>query len=758
MPWKFPPRTLGFLSYLLALNVSLAQDGISWASVELNAAPVTTAGDAPVTLDLQISSHPAIAPDSLDHNDLFVTNASGFHAPVQFLAWAPIDPIPGEEPHDLSQDIIATYQLDAPRGGWTREHNGEYAVLLTGGEISLADATTIPLTLAGSFKVAIEKEQPPIPALAGTITVETFPTPGAPGGNESQLAVAQLTATFPTPVNVSWSQVQFDSAGNFTINVEASPLGDIVPQVVTTYEHRIELGMLDPGSYQVRLRSGDKDLAETTFIIPGSHDDLIKALPSKVAINIRELPTLGLRNFYAANITLTYNEYVAEIHWGEPRQDGTTLQSSVTTWINPAVDLIAPVVIEHQLFLGTFDPGDYQYRLSSLEKVIGEANFTVTRTGGGGDVSPPRVEVTGAEVNTPGEEALEFQVHFSDPSELVISGIEAQQLTAMNRQGQVFPLERTDLAVTADFSAGAIATYRMEPPGGSWDVEDRGRYQLLLSQPELVADTLGNHLLRPLIGHLTVNIHPEDPEPVNTSQLTIVNNELIGRWTAQVRLFVPEDLAARDNWAVDWGRIHPVGPSFFLRPVFHRAGSKEPIGIIPPSDTTGAGQWIEHHYDLGPISSGLWLVCLESNLGHFAKGHVEAGSPDGEEPFDFWTTWTNPADGALTTNRFWEYCVGTNPADQSDDHLGDPKPEIITAENGDQHLGLRCRMALSAIDARMRFQGSHDLTTWNDLGPDQIEEISREQIEGGLEEFVVCLRADVRTSNFRYLRAIAERW
>jgi len=150
-----------------------------------------------------------------------------------------------------------------------------------------------------------------------------------------------------------------------------------------------------------------------------------------------------------------------------------------------------------------------------------------------------------------------------------------------------------------------------------------------------------------------------------------------------VRLFVPEDLAVLDDWAVDWGVVRAVGPSFFLRPRFVRAGSNEEIGRIPPSNTLGEGMWVTHDFDLGPVSSGRWTVCLNSNLGHFAKKILNAGISDGEEePFDFWMNWAGRETNISDARRFWEYCVGTDPSDPSDDHVGDPKPEVIDGEDG----------------------------------------------------------------------------
>ena len=712
----------------------------------LEAGDITEAGHEPVRLQVWYNSPSGIDRDSGDNFDIWVASDSGFIAETNFTEWLPLRRI----------GSTAVYELAAPIGGWTSEYNGEYAVLLASEEIENNDGTSFPLMLTGSFHVNIANNKRTVPAFAGEVTVETFPTPGVPGGEHHELAIATFTATFPFPVQVDWSEVAFNSTGQFSVSVEACELPGFVPQVVTTYTHRAELGTLGEGAYSVSLKNEKAVLSTEQFEI-GNPNHLIKGLPSEVQIEIQELPTLGIHSAYAANIRLTFGQFVAEIAWGELQREGGTLTSEFTAWIDPAVSLVAPMVIEHQVFLGMLEPGEYLYQLSSLGDVIGRKQF-VSGTIGGGDHEPPTVNVHGAEVTEAGDAPLEFSVQFHDQSGLNLAGIEGQALTAMSWRGEIFPIERITLANTEDLPpSGAFATYQMQAPGGTWGVEDRGRYRLLLSNPELVADLVGNHLRRSLIGYLTVDIHPDDPESINPAELTLVNNEIIGRWTASVRLFVPEDLAVRDDWAVDWGVVRPVGPSFSIRPRFVEAGSGNPLGLIPPSDTAGAGMWVEHDYDLGPISHGRWPVCLESNLGHFAKAILEAGIPDdGIEPFDLWRNGIEPA--GLPQDKLWEYLMGMDPADPNDDHLGEPRPEILPGEDGGKHLGIRCRIATNVMDARLRFQGSNDMNTWIDLGPDQIEEIERRVLEGGIEEIVFCLAENMEQSDIRFLKVIAERW
>jgi hypothetical protein len=741
-------NTLSLLGLLILSPFLWAQTPPETQTAILEMKNITEAGDYPVTLQVWYQSPSGINRASGDDLDLWVSSQAGFHATTHFGQWLPI----------RRAGSTATYELAPPPGGWTRDHNGEYAVMLASEEIDNNDGSSFPLTLTGSFRVDIVEERPTIPALSGEVVVHSLPTPGAPNGEYQALAIADFSVTFPYPVDVQWSELTLDPSGEFLLSVEGYDSGGIVPQVLTTYSHQVEIGVLSSGDYSISLLNEKAILSANRFTI-GSSEPLIPGLPSKVDIQIQELPSFGILPTYVAEIQMTFDEFVAESQWGDLQQDGSTLSSEFTAWIDPSVRMFAPMVIESQVFLGMLEPGEFLYQITSLEKTIAEKTFLSGGVIGGGDFSPPLVTVNEALLSEPSDGPLEFSVAFSDPSGLEVGGIEAQVLTAVNWLGETFQVEKLFTITTSDFpTSNAITSFQMAPPGGSWGSEDHGRYRLFLSEPELVCDLKGNHLTNPHIGYLTVDL-PGDPEPLNPAEITLVHQELIGRWTAQVRLFVPENLAVRDDWAVNWGSVQARGLSLFLEPRFVEAGSGNPLGVVDPSDTTGAGMWVEHAYDLGPIAFGPWLICLESNLGHFAKEFLDVEIPsieDDTQPFDLWLNGYAP-EGPPELS-LWEYVAGTDPNNQFDNYLFEPSPVILSGEDDLPHLGLQCRIATTVMDARLRFQGSSDMVTWVDLGPDQIEEVERQDLGGGLQKVVFCLIEPLNQGEIRYLRAIAERW
>jgi hypothetical protein len=738
-----------FLCCLILGGVVLADWPGRPNTVSLDVEDVTQPGEDPVRIEVTYDCLFGVVLGTGDDRDLVITSDSGFREGASFKEWREIG----------QQKVTGVYELSAPDGGWTLAHNGLYAVNLVDREIKGNGEEFFAGRVVGSFSVDVGRDNPVVPALAGGITFETLATPGVPGGDVVELVIATFSVTFPFPVEVTWGGLTQNLAGNFSMRVDANELDGIIPQVETTYTNRVELGMLDQGRYTFDLKSKKEVIASEDLSI-GNGVSPVDRHPDKVEAEIKEVPRAGLPSAYYVKLTLTYLEYLDSIKVKEVRVLGDQLIVDVSGKVNPAIDPVGPAIVEKEIFLGVLEPGLHRLYVTSFGSTELILRFDVPRTGGGviSDISPPAVTLDETMVTARGDRGLIFSVVYLDRGGLDMAGIEAQDLTVMNRIGEEVSLNRFSSSTTGD-GLGAFARYRMEPPGGSWGVEDRGRYRLLLSEPELVCDLNGNHLTDRMIGYVTVNISPVDPRPFQGTRLTITENKIIGRWSAMARIFVPEDLAVRDDLAVEWGQVSSVGPSFFLRPRFVAAGSGEELGPIPSSDTSGAGMWMEHEYDLGPISEGVWLTCLESNLDHFAKDVVDAGFPDGEkDPFDFWSKWRSPGAGGISDAQFWEYCVGTNPDDPSDDHLGLPKPEIIIDGDGKKRFGLRCRMASAALDTRLRFLASEDMIHWVKLGPDEIEEVGRNVSSDGIEAFLVCLREDAGVGRFRFLKAIAERW
>ena len=121
------------------------------------------------------------------------------------------------------------------------------------------------IVLAFSISAGFSDEPELVLPLAGEISVEMFATPGVPGGDVFQLAVARLMVTFPFPVEISWGKLKQDPNGRFCVEVEGYRLDGITPQVVTTYSQSVELGMFEPGDYEASLKSGGEFSGRMSF-------------------------------------------------------------------------------------------------------------------------------------------------------------------------------------------------------------------------------------------------------------------------------------------------------------------------------------------------------------------------------------------------------------------------------------------------------------------------------------------------------------
>jgi len=250
-------KTLISMVFCLSALSAPGDEPIDWDDVAADVSDVTETGDSPLRIVVSYRSQGGVSTQSFDDGDLWVTNAKGFYSQVSFEEFNNLFPHPGPDGEIPVTTLHAVlYEMAAPEGGWSEEHNGEYTVMLAGGEVFKSDGTSFGMTLAGKFDVAIEEEKELVQAMAGEVTVETFPTPGVPGGEVSELAVATFAVKFPFPLEVNWGEVTQTTNGGFCVEGEGYRTGDFVPQVVTTYTHRVELGIFGAGDYSVTLKRG----------------------------------------------------------------------------------------------------------------------------------------------------------------------------------------------------------------------------------------------------------------------------------------------------------------------------------------------------------------------------------------------------------------------------------------------------------------------------------------------------------------------
>jgi len=133
------------------------------------------------------------------------------------------------------------------------------------------------------------------------------------------------------------------------------------------------------------------------------------------------------------------------------------------------------------------------------------------------------------------------------------------------------------------------------------------------------------------------------------------------------------------------------------------------------------------------------------------------------DPIDSWRDLvfgtTNGDNGDETDNDGdeWnvlaEYALGLNPRMRDTPEI---RPEIVLRPDGRQHLGIRYRRMLSAIDVHYIIECSRDLAEWHDAGG--ISETVESEINiDGTVEVMVCLKEALENGEFPFLRVRIER-
>jgi uncharacterized protein YkwD len=120
------------------------------------------------------------------------------------------------------------------------------------------------------------------------------------------------------------------------------------------------------------------------------------------------------------------------------------------------------------------------------------------------DVTAPTAALSVSNIAVGGATTKTFTVTYSDDVAINISSLDSAdiQVTGPNAFSQMATF------VSADVNSNGtprVATYRIDAPGGSWDVGDNGTYTITLEASQ-VADTSGNSVAAGALGAFAVNI------------------------------------------------------------------------------------------------------------------------------------------------------------------------------------------------------------------------------------------------------------
>ncbi len=651
-----------------------------------------------------------------------------------------------------------------------------------------------------------------------TLGGEAFTVPDRPGGGRPPAEVGLHLATGDdwavVRARVSWFEpgwaitepgtVERADDGTFVINADAARVvvdpvpggsddpagGGIAPPDDPVVfpppggeSHAYRIPELSPGEYRVLYQINGYDYARAAFRITGGGGGGEPPMVHDIVIHE------GDASWAAEVFVILPDPGIGVLGWGEPRREGNRFFVEIEVGPvpvggpDPGVDPPQvfnadglppdfPVrLVSHTYPLGPLEPGGYSFHVVHEGDPVFSKEWRVREPGG--DNEPPEVRVDAANIEEPEAAPHRFGVQFSDAGGLDHESIQDAAVWVVNeRLGYRAEARLLSYAGTDDLpSTGASARYEVDAPGGEWDVDDRGRYAVHI-EPEKVRDLAGNHLGGSRIGGFKVDIWPEPPGGPLGTAIEIVHSAT-GEWGANVSLELPEELAAPDDWAIDWGEVRHFGHVLVAVARYHKIGEAPEDRLIAPPGGGGV-QTVRHNYRFGSLREGRYLFVVLSNLGHFGKERFDVGGaedggvePPEIRPFEAWQAgafmpgdWLAlPAmvDPASNPDRdrwtnFEEYAFGFDPL-RFDPAEPPVSCHLLVGERG-RHLGIRYREMLAADDVEYRVLASADLLRWDDV-TDAVDYVEREASSDGTVDVLACLRGTLEELPYTHLRILA---
>lgn len=168
----------------------------------------------------------------------------------------------------------------------------------------------------------------------------------------------------------------------------------------------------------------------------------------------------------------------------------------------------------------TFDPPLAQYVSDAAGNQVTPGVLGTFRVAiGQADAEPPTVaRVVAPAVQLPGGGPYDFQVIYRDNRAIDATTLDGNDIVVTGPGGFSAPATFVSAAPAPAVGGLRAATYRITPPGGSWDEFDRGTYTIAL-QPGQVRDQAGNPGAAGAIGAFAVAV----PLPGDATGDNVVN-------------------------------------------------------------------------------------------------------------------------------------------------------------------------------------------------------------------------------------------
>ncbi|WP_250632673.1 YDG domain-containing protein, partial [Rhodoflexus caldus] len=455
---------------------------ISWTSAPnpaptaaLTTAPnVTSGGGTAYNFTVTYTDNSNVNYSTLDNNDIEVTGPGGFSQFADFISAVPAANSPS---------IVATYRITPPGGSWDAADNGSYTIAMRANQVTDDAGAPVAAGTLGNFNVNI----------FAAISLTTAPY------TQDFNSLAN-TGTSNTTVPFGWYFAESGTAANAAYRADdgGSNTGD-------TYSY------------------GDTGSNERAF--GGLQSGSLVPVIGAAITNNTGAPITSLRILYKGELWRVGTASREDRLDFQYSTDATGLTSGTWTGVsqlnfstlNPALASyvgttgakdgnVASVSIVHTITgLNIPDGATFWIRWSDFNAAGSDDGLAIDDVVIQVDTGTPQVVLNSApNVTVGGGTSYDFSVTYTDNVlvEYVTLGNGDLQVTGPGGFSQLVTFVS---AVPATSAPSITATYRITPPGGSWDAADNGVYTIVMRTNQ-VEDNEGYAVDGGTIGTFTVNI------------------------------------------------------------------------------------------------------------------------------------------------------------------------------------------------------------------------------------------------------------
>lgn len=274
-------------------------------------------------------------------------------------------------------------------------------------------------------------------------------------------------------------------------------------------------------------------------------------------------------------------------------------------------------LVRHRYLLGLLGPGEYQFKICLGTRVLASKSFTVKNP----VISKPLVTTSAEPVRQGGTGAAAFSLTFTARSGWPLDPT-LGQVTVKGPHGFVASATRLSGGIISMDPLGILAKgeYEIAPPGGTWEPDDNGRYQIFID-PAAVKDRAGQSPVNP-VGSFLVQILPTPPPPPPALKADVTISMADGQWSADVSF---ENTGGW--WKAVWGGVKPRSPVLY---------AEASLEVLPPFVKMPIPASFSHTFPLGELKPGFYSFLFRSSAGHVGQATITVPGLEPPSPLEAW--------------------------------------------------------------------------------------------------------------------------